>query len=126
MTELFSQSDTLNKRYTESQLEPYIGCRWALRNITQRAKRNFANWSPPAVNIEGDSRDGYVLSAEWCRGKRHLTLFFTEDQVDSDVIVTYLKSWGTNMTTEMEEGDVNRSCDFTPLWDWLTEDLPNG
>ena len=69
-------------------------------------------WVPPHI---GSNERGQV-TLEWWQGDRTLTLFVrSEDQVD------YLKAWGSNIESEMEDGEVSRLADFVTLSRWLHE-----
>lgn len=67
-------------------------------------------WTEPHI---GANERGQI-TLEWWRDDRTLTLFVrSEDQVD------YLKAWGANIETEMEDGEVSRLADFIALSRWL-------
>lgn len=67
-------------------------------------------WEEPHVSMEGSD----VATLEWWRGEKKLTLFVSESQVE------FLKVWGANMVSEMEEGSVGAGRSLMDLWDWLT------
>ena len=73
-------------------------------------------WSEPHIV----SNEHGQITLEWWQGPRTLTVFIrTEDQVD------YLKSWGSDIESEMEDGEVNRIAGFVALSHWLyREDAP--
>ncbi len=67
-------------------------------------------WTDP--HIACNERGEIVL--EWWHGSRSLTVFVrSEDQVD------YLKSWGSDIESEMEDGELSRLADFAALSRWL-------
>lgn len=63
----------------------------------------------PAVNLS----DRFGVEVEWWCGERSLTVSF------DDTHVTYLKAWGANVDTEMDDGAVATADDLRPLWAWL-------
>jgi hypothetical protein len=65
-------------------------------------------------NVVGDAADGGVVF-EWRNGIRGLTIYVCSDTID------YLKSWGANMSTEMEDGDIQDIGDFLDLRLWLID-----
>jgi hypothetical protein len=48
---------------------------------------------------------------EWWSGEKKLTIYFQEHSAE------YVKVWGSNVHSEMEDGDLG---DFLPLLQWLT------
>jgi hypothetical protein len=74
-------------------------------------------WMEPHI---GSNERGQV-TLEWWQDACSLTLFIrSEDQVD------YLKSWGSNILDEMEDGEVSRIADFVALSRWLYQgDAPS-
>ena len=71
-----------------------------------------AVWKSPHI---GANERGQV-TMEWWQGEKTLTLF-----VRSETVVEYLKSWGHNIDTEMEDGTVTSLADFIALSRWLHE-----
>lgn len=70
-------------------------------------------WTDPHI---GSNERGHIL-LEWWKANRALTVFVrSEDQLD------YLKSWGTNVINEMEDGEISRLADFAALSRWLYRD----
>jgi hypothetical protein len=66
-------------------------------------------WISPFVasNEEGD------VALEWAHGEKSLCLYVSANAQ------WYLKSWGTNILNEMEDGDIHSASDFLPVWRWL-------
>lgn len=66
-------------------------------------------WLPPyvAAGAEGE------IVLEWNKGAKGLTIHVTEEGID------YLKSWGANIHSEMEDGEVTNAQDCRDLWRWL-------
>lgn len=54
------------------------------------------------------------ITLEWWIDTRTLTVY-----VRSDERIDYLMSWGSNIETEMEEGEISRIADFVALSYWL-------
>lgn len=69
-------------------------------------------WEAPHVGVNERGQ----ITLEWWQGDRSLTVFVrAEDRVD------YLKAWGKDIETEMEDGEVSRLSDFAALSRWLYE-----
>lgn len=60
--------------------------------------------------------DGWI-EVEWQNGVKNLLICFEPARN------YYLKSWGANMITEMEQGVFCDDSDFLSLWGWLQESL---
>ncbi|MBD8898361.1 hypothetical protein [Rhodanobacter sp. DHG33] len=67
-------------------------------------------WAQPHVSA---NEDGNVVF-EWWQGEKKLTIYIRAANV------TFIKVWGMNIDTEMEDGRVTNSG-FSPLWTWLSE-----
>src|SRR5258706_6205112 len=66
-------------------------------------------WENPHI---GSNEHGHI-TLEWWHGSRTLTVFIrTEERVD------YLKSWGSNIESEMEDGELSRINDFAAISRW--------
>lgn len=73
-------------------------------------------WTEPHVGVNERGQ----ITLEWWVGERTLTVFIrSASQID------YLRSWGTNIETEMEDGELSRLADFAALSRWLYEDGSN-
>jgi hypothetical protein len=81
-----------------------------IREIYEDATRMGALWRKPhvAADENGD------VTFEWWSGDKGLTIYISEQAV------TYLKDWGPNIVTEMEDGVVTRAEQRRELWAWLT------
>jgi hypothetical protein len=67
-------------------------------------------WFEPHI---GSNERGQI-SLEWWNGNRSLTLIVrSTEQID------YLKTWGSHILNEMEDGEVSRIVDFISLSHWL-------
>ena len=70
-------------------------------------------WIEPHIS----SNERGQITLEWWRNERTLTLFVrSAEQVD------YLKAWGSNIESEMEDGEVSRLADFAALSRWLYQE----
>jgi hypothetical protein len=67
-------------------------------------------WFTPYVT---SSAEGEVV-LQWWNEPRKLTLYFSAHEA------TYIKSWGPDMVTEMEDGDAASATSRKELWMWLT------
>lgn len=67
-------------------------------------------WEEPHI---GSNERGQI-TLEWWHDPRTLTVFIrSEEQVD------YLKSWGSDILKDMEDGEITRPSDFIALTRWL-------
>jgi len=53
------------------------------------------------------------LVLEWWADPRKVTLYITEEGM------SFVKSWGVNIHSEMEDGSISCVEDILPLWKWL-------
>lgn len=51
---------------------------------------------------------------EWWYYNHKLIVYITKKKIE------YLKVWGTDIDTEMEDGVINTQDDLLKLWKWLT------
>jgi hypothetical protein len=67
------------------------------------------DWKKPHVtaNSEGD------VVFEWWHKEHDLTFYISELEVE------YVKAWGVNIHSEMEEGCIDSINTFLDLWKWL-------
>jgi hypothetical protein len=84
--------------------------REALALIQASALARGLRWVEPHV---GCNERGQI-TLEWWQGDRALTLF-----VRSEERIDYLKSWGSDLVNEIEDGELIRSSDFLNLSHWL-------
>lgn len=66
-------------------------------------------WSEPYVSSD---EDGHV-SFEWWVRERKITIYISPNAVE------YVKSWGMNILTEMEDGEIESIGTWRALWSWL-------
>jgi len=72
----------------------------------------------PHVTTDGD---GAVL-LEWWVGTRKLSVYITNVHRHPNTHSKYLKIWGPNMETEMEEGNIQDIATVQECWKWLLSD----
>ncbi len=68
-------------------------------------------WIEPNVTA---SAEGEVVF-EWRQGEKHLTVYVGNE------IVEYVKDWGADINTEMEDGYIDSPIIRHYLWKWLTK-----
>lgn len=66
-------------------------------------------WIAPHVVAHGN------VVFEWWEGHKKLTVYISPKAVE------YVKVWGPDMFSDMEDGDVEGAEDRRALWRWLTE-----
>jgi hypothetical protein len=66
-------------------------------------------WIKP--HITADAMGNIVF--EWWNGPRKLTVYVSPDTTE------YVKVWGPNIFTEMEDGEITSPDDRRELWQWL-------
>lgn len=70
-------------------------------------------WFPPHIGVNERGQ----ITLEWWRKERDLAVFIrAEGQIE------YLKAWGSNIETEMEDGELSRLDDFAALSRWLYQE----
>lgn len=67
-------------------------------------------WRDPRVTADEDGDAAF----EWRNGERGLSVYVSEEGA------SYIKHWGANITSEMEDGDASTSEARRELWSWLT------
>jgi hypothetical protein len=65
-------------------------------------------WSEPLVNISNSE-----LIFEWWHGGKKITVYFSEANAE------FIKVWGANIDSEMEEGIAETNDQIEALWKWL-------
>lgn len=90
--------------------ETIAGAGEALALLQSGALARGVPWTPPHIGVNELGQ----ITLEWWAGNRSLTVF-----VRSESRVDYLKSWGANIETEMEDGELSRLADFAALSRWL-------
>ena len=83
-----------------------------VRATWELSRKSNLLWEEPLVN----SNDQGEIVLEWWKGEHELTIKVKENGA------SYLKSWGTDIFTEMEDGHFERKgfdSPLTLLWLWL-------
>ena len=81
-----------------------------LREFFREVESARLPWLQPHVMA---SAEGEVV-LQWWRDPKRLTLYFSPHEA------TFIKSWGANIETEMEDGDAAPATNRARLWEWLT------
>lgn len=76
-----------------------------LRSIVQD---NNWKWYEPLIN-----RNETETLLEWWYQDNKLSIYVDED------LITYIKVWGADMDSEMEDGIITSEGDLKNLWEWL-------
>jgi hypothetical protein len=87
-----------------------------LAALYQQVEERGALWLAPHVT---SSAEGEVVF-EWWNDPKKLTVYCTAEDA------SYLKSWGPDMITEMQEGDAATPEAREQLWSWLMDKSANG
>lgn len=82
--------------------------RW-IRDMHYDALTTGEEWSAPHVALD---EDGDIMF-EWWNEDKALTIYVSEDEV------SYIKGWGLNIETDMEDGEATTPERRRELWDWL-------
>lgn len=86
--------------------------RGCLEQFWRQVRRLRGTWIPPHISA---SDKGEVLLS-WSRGNKALDLYISATEI------TYLKSWGTHILDDMEDGSLAPDApDLQPLWRWFAE-----
>lgn len=80
-----------------------------IREMYEDVRRMRAPWHNPHVTADAD---GDVIFEWWNDGKG-LVVYVSEEGA------TYITDWGTNMETEMEDGEATTPEVRRKLWEWL-------
>ena len=81
-----------------------------LVGLYQQVTAHGAPWLAPHVT---SSAEGEVVF-EWWNDPRKLTVYCTAEDAN------YVKAWGPDMVTQMEDGDATSPAARQQLWMWLT------
>jgi hypothetical protein len=82
-----------------------------LMGLYQQVTAQGSPWTSPHVT---SSAEGEVVF-EWWNDPRKLTVYCTAEDA------TYVKVWGPDIVTEMEDGDATSAGVREQLWRWLTD-----
>jgi hypothetical protein len=81
-----------------------------LRELFREIEDAGLPWLQPHVT---SSAEGEIV-LQWWNDPKRLTIYFSAHEV------TYIKSWGPDIETEMEDGDAASATSRARLWEWLT------
>jgi hypothetical protein len=84
-------------------------CRW-ISALIEDAQHSNGIWLTPHVVA---SSTGEIVF-EWKHSTRLLTIYVTQHSVE------YVQAWGTDINTEMLDGDADNTEERRRLWSWLT------
>ncbi len=89
--------------------------REALALLQSGALARGVPWTEPHVGVNERGQP----TLEWWAGEKSLTIF-----IRAEGRIEYLKSWGTDIESEMEDGQLSLLADYAALSRWLYEDVP--
>ena len=83
-----------------------------IREILKVSKSQNLWWSTPMININDDLE----IVLEWWNKDRKLTFYVNQSDLE------YIKVWGADIDTEMEDGLINfkQDCSIGKLWQWIS------
>ena len=87
-----------------------------LVGLYQQVTAHGAPWLAPHVT---SSAEGEIVF-EWWNDPRKLTVYCTTEDAN------YVKVWGPDMVTQMEDGDATSPAARQQLWMWLTDQGSGG
>ena len=90
--------------------EVIVYAREALAMLHAGALAQNTTWTEPHISCNERGQ----VTLEWWKGSQTLTLY-----VRSGNKLDYLKAWGCNIESEMENGSVEGIADFIALSRWL-------
>lgn len=82
-----------------------------LRNMYEDTLTAKRAWIPP--HVIADAHGNVVF--EWWEDHKKLTVYVSPGTVE------YVKVWGPDMFSDMEDGELAGAGDHRTLWRWLTE-----
>ncbi len=84
-------------------------CKWIMGLYAAVSDAGY-RWLAPLVS---DSGDGGVMF-EWWHDKRKLTVYIGDGEA------RFLRVWGPNIESEMQDGTAEPASTLLPIWSWLT------
>ena len=70
----------------------------------------YAKSTQPLINVNDDLE----IVLEWWNGKKKLTIYISQGGY-----LEFIKIWGANMESEMEDGLIRSESDHKDLFSWL-------
>jgi hypothetical protein len=83
---------------------------WWIEDLYENTLTTDKGWIAP--HVVADAHGNVVL--EWWEGQKKLTVYIHPETVE------YVKVWGPDIFSEMEDGEVEGIEDRRALWNWLT------
>ena len=80
-----------------------------LKQLRTIVAANQMWWGEPLVNLSIDSE----IVFEWWHGTNKLTVYILGNTAE------YIKVWGTDIDSEMEDGTSSSPAELMALWKWL-------
>lgn len=80
-----------------------------IKSLYQEVSREDEKWLDPLITA--DSFENVVF--EWWEGRKKLTVYVTPETVE------YLKVWGPDIFSDMEDGLIETPKQYLILWNWL-------
>jgi len=65
-------------------------------------------WIQPLINYVDQE-----VALEWWNANKKLTIYYSDSTID------YIRVWGPNIKSEMEDGEIINPFSFVALWQWL-------
>ncbi len=83
-----------------------------IREIIKTSKSQKLWWSTPMINVSDD----LDVVLEWWHKNKNLAFYINQATTD------YIKVWGSDIDTEMEDGLINSVHDgsIAKLWQWIS------
>lgn len=89
--------------------------REVLRLLREGITEEGGFWVSPHITVAENGE----ITFEWWAGSRKLTVYCEEQRLQ------YLRTWGTNIELEFDEGDIASPDVFGALWHWLFQHADN-
>jgi len=77
--------------------------------LASSAEAATLRWSEPHLNVSPDDE----IVFEWWNADRKLTMYISGESAQ------FIKVWGANIDSEMEDGYAESSEELSALWNWL-------
>lgn len=104
LADVLQNTDPMDTSLSEKTLD--VATDWL--QTTFETARKLGGWSSPHMSSTADGE----IAFEWWKGERKLTLYL------SDRGSEYIKVWGPDIETEMDDGPLNH-WSFVAAWLWL-------
>lgn len=82
-----------------------------VRDMYSDALATGRDWRDPHVTADEDGDAAF----EWRNGEKGLAVYVSGEDA------SYIKHWGVDIASEMEDGDASTSESRRELWSWLTD-----